>query len=207
MKRLVFILSLLLPVFLLQATTIDGLFKKYQKIPDAQYIKMNKKELIAQMDSLDTEEEKEVLSTAKEMRILFFRADEDNSEKLTEELNSLKKYSLALSFIHNNGNQSINVINEGNVSKEALNGFIESFINPTISVDVYGKESSKSNEIISKPLFLINFWGMNGLFYIDGDIKASEANKVLNFTTNTDSTIKVERVMPSDEDSPAEIEE
>ena len=204
MKRLFFVLVFLLPVCIAQATTVDGLFKKYKKIPDAQYVKMNHKELMAQIDSVSSEDEKEVLRTAKEMRMLFFSGNEDNAEELTTELNSLKNYYLALSFTHNNGEQSVNIINEGNLSKEAIRGFLESFINPTISVDVYGKETSKDNDIISKPLFLISFWGMTGLLYIDGEIKASSADKVINFTTDTDATIKVERVMPSEETDPSD---
>lgn len=203
MKKLLFVVAFLLPICIAQATTVDGLFKKYKKIPDAQYVKMNHKELMAQIDSVSTEDEKEVLRTAKEMRMLFFSSNEDNAEELPTELNSLKNYYLALSFTHG-GEGSLNVINEGNVSKEALRGFFDSFFNPTISVDVYGKETSKDNDIISKPLFLISIWGMTGLLYIDGEIKASSADKVINFTTDTDATIKVERVLPSDETDSSE---
>lgn len=203
MKRLFIILAILLPVCMAQATTVSGLFKKFKNVPDAQYVKMNKKELRAQADSVSSEEEKEMLRTAKEMRILFFTEHEDKVEELTSELNSLKNYNLALSFTHG-GEGSLNVINEGNVSKEALRGFIDSFYNPTISVDVYGKETNADDNIIKKPLFLISFWGMTGLVYIDGEIKASDADKVLHFNTNTDTTIKVERVMPSDEADPSE---
>ncbi len=92
--------------------------------------------------------------------LLFFNEDEDWVEKVTTDLNSLENYSLALSFTHNNGKQSINVVCDGNVSSEAMNGFIDSFINPTMSVDVYGDETSKNSDIILKPLFLINFTGM-----------------------------------------------
>lgn len=203
MKRLFIILAILLPVCMAQATTVSGLFKKFKNVPDAQYVKMNKNELRAQADSVSSEEEKEMLRTAKEMRILFFTEHEDKVEELTSELNSLKNYNLALSFTHG-GEGSLNVINEGNVSKEALRGFIDSFYNPTISVDVYGKETNADDNIIKKPLFLISFWGMTGLVYIDGEIKASDADKVLHFNTNTDTTIKVERVMPSDEADPSE---
>lgn len=180
MKRLFFILAILLPVCMAQASTVDGLFKKFKNVPDAQYVKMNKKELRAQIDSVSSEEEKEILRTAKEMRILFFPDNEDKVEELTAELNSLKNYNLALSFTHG-GEGSLNVINEGNVSKEALRGFFDSFFNPTISVDVYGTETNTDNNIIKKPLFLISFLGMTGLFYIDGEIKASDADKVLHF--------------------------
>ena len=203
MKKFLFVLALFLPICVAQATTVDGLFKKYKKIPEAQYVKMNQKELRNQIDSVSSEEEKEVLRTAKEMRILLFSGNEEKAEELPDELNSLKNYNLALSFTHKGGG-NLNVINEGNVSKEALRGFIDSFFNPTITVDVYGKETRADNNIINKPLFLISFLGMTGLVFIDGDIKASSADKVLNFTTNTDTTIKVERVMPSDEVDPSE---
>lgn len=207
MKRLFFVLILILPVCMVQAITIDGLFKKYQKVPEAQYKVLKGKELKAQADSVSTEEEKEMLLSAKEMRMLFFNDDEKEKEKLTSDLNSLKHYSLALSFTHNNGNQSVNVISEGHISKEVIQRFIDSFINPTISVDVYGKESSKDTDLISKPIFLISYWSITGLVYIDGDIKAGDAAKVLNFTTDTDATITIERVMPSEESNPSEESE
>lgn len=199
MRKIIFVLVLMATVILGQAMTVNGLFKKYQDFPEAQYLKMNEKELKAQMDSVSSEEEKEILRTAKSMQMLLFvLEEEDQKQKLTDDLTSLKHYSLALSFTHNNGEQSINIVGDGNVSKEALKGFVESFINPTISVDVYGNEKSRE-DIIAKPLFLMNFWGMTGLIYIDGEIKAGDADKVLQFTTNTDTTIKIERVDPTEE--------
>ncbi len=206
MKRLVLVLCVFLPALMSQAMTVNGLFKKYKKFPEAQYVKMNKKDLRAQMDSVSSQEEKDLLSTAKGMQMLFVNLDdEEKTEKFNCELNSLEKYSLALSFTHNNGKQSMNILGEDNISnqsiKDSMKGFIESFLNPTITVDVYGKDTS--DDIISKPLYLINIWGLTGLVFIDGEIKINEADKIMNFITTdtvTDVNVKVESV-PSSEDT------
>ena len=206
MKRLIFVLALLLPAFMSQALTVNGLFKKYKKFPEAQYMKMNEKELRARVDSVTSEEEKEILKTAKGMEMLLVNLEDDEIEKINADLNSLKDYSLALSFSHNNGKQTLNIIEDGVISKESIkesmNGFIESFLNPTITVDVYGKDVSDDNsdDVISKPLYLIKIWGMTGLIFIDGNIKVSEADNIMNFVkTDTDTTINVKvETVPSD---------
>lgn len=206
MKRLIFVLALLLPAFMSQALTVNGLFKKYKKFPEAQYVKMNEKELRAQMDSITSEEEKEILKTAKGMEMLLVNLQDDEIEKMNADLNSLKNYCLALSFTHNNGKQSLNIVEDGVISKESIkesmNEFIESFLNPTITVDVYGKDVSDDNsdDIISKPLYLFTIWGMRGLIFIDGNIKVSEADNIMNFIkTDTDTTVNVKvETVPSD---------
>lgn len=212
MKKLIFVFALLLPAVMSQAVTVNGLFKKYKKFPEAQYVKLNEKELRTQADSVSSEEEKELLKTAKGMEMLLVNLQEDEIEKMNADLNSLKNYSLALSFTHNNGKQSLNIIEDGNISnesvKESMNGFIESFLNPTITVDVYGKDVSNdsSDEIISKPLYVFRIWGMTGFVYIDGNLKVSDADKIMNFfNTETDTTInvKVESV-PSDKSEHSE---
>lgn len=206
MKRLIFVLALLLPAFMSQALTVNGLFKKYKKFPEAQYMKMNEKELRARVDSVTSEEEKEILKTAKGMEMLLVNLEDDEIEKINADLNSLKDYSLALSFSHNNGKQTLNIIEDGVISKESIkesmNGFIESFLNPTITVDVYGKDVSDDNsdDIISKPLYLLKIWGMTGFIFIDGNIKVSKADNIMNFfKTDTDTTVNVKvETVPSD---------
>lgn len=221
MKRLIFILVMLLPAIMSQALTVDGLFKKYKKIPEAQYVKMNKKDLMAQMDSVDSEEEKEMLRTAKGMQMLLVNLDDDEKlEQITNDLNSLKNYSLAVSFTRNNGPQTINLIHEdGSITKEtikeSMSGFISSLFNPTIAVDVYGKETA-SEDIISKPLFLIKFWNFTGLIYIDGEININDAETVTNFVdfdTDSEITIKIEsepssgQTDPTDQPQPSDQED
>lgn len=204
MKRLLLVLALLLPAVMSQALSVSDLFKKYKKIPDAQYVKMNEKDMRAMVDSVTSEVDKELYRTANGMQMLLMHLeDEAQIEKLTSEINSIKDYSLALSFTHNNGTPSIKVTMEGIASreslKEAMQGFIKSFIDPTTSVDVYCKETS--GEYLVKPLYLLNFWGFTGLVYLDGRIKAGDADKILTFTADTDTTVnvKVEQVKPSDE--------
>lgn len=135
MKRLIFILVMLLPAIMSQALTVDGLFKKYKKIPEAQYVKMNKKDLMAQMDSVDSEEEKEMLRTAKGMQMLLVNLDDDEKlEQITNDLNSLKNYSLAVSFTRNNGPQTINLIHEdGSITKETIKESMSGFISSLFS--------------------------------------------------------------------------
>lgn len=201
MKKLIFVLMLLLPALMSQAVSINGLFKKYKKFPEAQYVNMNKKDMRAMLDSVTSEVDKEVYRTGKGMQMLLMHLeDEAQIEQLTSEINSIEDYSLALSFTHNNGKLSLNTTIEGIASsenaKEAANAFVRSFINPTMSVEVYCKETS--GEYLIKPLYLLNFWGFTGLVYLDGKINVSDADKILSFTTDTDASVKVERVMPSD---------
>ncbi len=201
MKRLIFVLMLLLPAIMSQALSVNGLFKKYKKVPEAQYVNMNEKDMRAMLDSVTSDVDKEVYSTGKGMQMLVMHLEEDQIEQLTSDINSIKNYSLAMSFIHNNGKQSLKTSMEGIASREnvkdAVNGFIESFINPSTSVDVYCKETS--GEYLTKPLYLVSFWGFTGLVYLDGRIKASDADKILTFTSDTDVDVKVERVKPDEE--------
>ncbi|MDE6343059.1 MAG: hypothetical protein K2K93_12165 [Muribaculaceae bacterium] len=201
MKRILLVFALILPALMSQAVSINGLFKKYKKFPEAKYVNMNKKDMRAMLDSVTSEVDKEVYRTGNGMQMLLMHLeDEAQIEQLTSEINSLKDYSLALSFTHNNGKQTLNTTIEGissDKAKEAANAFIASFIDPTMSVDVYCKETS--GEDLIKPLYLLNFWGFTGLVYLDGKIKASDADKILTFTSDTDATVKVERVLPSEE--------
>lgn len=73
MKRILLIITLLVPCLLSQAITVNDLFNKYKNYPNAQYQKLYSRELKAHIDSVSSAEEKEVLRTAKEMMMVMLR--------------------------------------------------------------------------------------------------------------------------------------
>lgn len=193
MKRIIFILVLLLPALMLQASDVNGLFNKYKKFPGAQYVKKNKKELRALIDNDSSQEEKEMLRTAKEMRMLLFFPEEDEIEKLTEDLNALKGFNLALSFTHSDKEEDINITVDGNPATKSVKDsmkFIVDDIDPSMVVEIYGNDIS--NDVISKPLYFIRISEMTALVYIDGKMNVSDADKMISFSTNTEVKIDFE---------------
>lgn len=98
MKRNFLILTLLVSCILAQAMSVNDLFKKYESYPHTVYDELNEQELRAQVDSVNTEEEKEVLRTAKKMQLLLTFMEDDAVEGLKEDLNSLKGYSMAVAI-------------------------------------------------------------------------------------------------------------
>ena len=199
MKRLILIIALIVPCLLSQAITVDALFKKYKHYPEAQYRKFNSKELKAQIDSVSSEEEKEVLRTAKEMLMLMVPLEKEDLKQLIAELNTLKGYNLAMSFSDNDNNDTapsfsddligkeIETIEEGTgrIVKGTIIGPAQPDNEQSFSVEIYSKETSK--DVVSKPVFLIRMFGLTGLIYIDGEIKPNDAKKMIEINTSTSS--------------------
>lgn len=200
MKRLFFIIALLVPALLSQALTVNDLFKKYKNYPEAQYRKLNSKELKAQIDSVSSEDEKEVLRTAKEMMMLMVILEEEDLKQLTAELNTLKGYNMAMSFSENDNNDAppafsddligkeIVTIEEGTgrIVKGTIVGQAQPDNEPSFSVEIYSKETSR--DVLSKPVLLIRMSELTGLIYIDGEIKPNDAEKMIKISTGTSTT-------------------
>lgn len=201
MKRLILIIALIVPCLLSQAITVDALFKKYKHYPEAQYRKVNSTELKAQIDSVSSEEEKEVLRTAKEMLMLMVPLEKEDLKQLIAELNTLKGYNLAMSFSDNDNNDTspsfsddligkeIETIEEGTgrIVKGTIIGLAQPDNEQSFSVEIYSKETSK--DVVSKPVFLIRMFGLTGLIYIDGEIKPNDTKKIIEIKTNTSLSI------------------
>lgn len=203
MKQLFFIMALLVPALLSQAMTVNELFKKYMNYPDAQYKVLNEKELKAQIDSVSSEEEKEILRIAKKVEIVMVLLDGEAQKNLTAELNSLKGYGLAMSF-HENGNKTQQAIpfREDLIGKEIVTIEAETgrivkgtIVGPSqpeenqesISVEIYSKDSSR--DVLLKPVFLMRVFEMTGLIYLDGEMKPSDAEKTIKISTSTSTSI------------------
>lgn len=200
MKRLFFIIALLVPALLSQALTVNDLFKKYKNYPEAQYRKLNSKELKAQIDSVSSEDEKEVLRTAKEMMMLMVSLEEEDLKQLTAELNTLKGYNMAMSFSENDNNDAppafsddligkeIVTIEEGTgrIVKGTIVGQAQPDNEPSFSVEIYSKETSR--DVLSKPVLLIRMCELTGLIYIDGEIKPNDAEKMIKISTGTSTS-------------------
>lgn len=205
MKRLFFIMALLLPALLSQAMTVNDLFKKYMNYPDAQYKVLNEKELKAQIDSVKSEEEKEILRRAKKVEIVMVFLDGEAQKNLIAELNSLKGYSLAMSFsLNDNEPQQANpipfredLIGKEIVTIEAETGRIVkgTIVGPSqpddnqesLSLEIYSKDSSR--DVLSKPVFLMRALEITGLIYLDGEMKPSDAEKTIKISTSTSTSI------------------
>lgn len=201
MKRLILIIALIVPCLLSQAITVDALFKKYKHYPEAQHRKVNSTELKAQIDSVSSEEEKEVLRTAKEMLMLMVPLEKEDLKQLIAELNTLKGYNLAMSFSDNDNNDTspsfsddligkeIETIEEGTgrIVKGTIIGLAQPDNEQSFSVEIYSKETSK--DVVSKPVFLIRMFGLTGLIYIDGEIKPNDTKKIIEIKTNTSLSI------------------
>ncbi|MDE6654439.1 MAG: hypothetical protein K2K37_08660 [Muribaculaceae bacterium] len=174
MKRNLLILTLLACCIFAQAMSVNDLFKKYRSYPNAQYQELNEKELRAQVDSVNTEEEKEVLRTAKKMQILLTFMEDDALEGMIEDLNSLKGYSMAAAI-----DKSENM----NVNLPGVSLFPN--LDPSVTMEVYSKDSS-SGEFLSKPLIYVKLMGMTALIYIDGKIKANDAKDFVKASISVD---------------------
>lgn len=197
MKRILLIITLLVPCLLSQAITVNDLFNKYKNYPNAQYQKHNSRELKAHIDSVSSAEEKEVLRTAKEMMMVMLLLEDDDLKELTSELNAVKGYSLAMSFCENDNNDASPKLSDNLIGKEILTieegtgsivkgtivGPAQSDNEQSLSVEIYSKETTK--DVLSKPVLLIRMFELTSLIYIDGDIKPNDAKKMLKIKTNT----------------------
>ncbi|MDE6692339.1 MAG: hypothetical protein K2K05_03040, partial [Muribaculaceae bacterium] len=153
MKRNILILAFLVSCIFAQAMSVNDLFKKYRSYPNSQYQELNEKELRAQVDSVSTEEEKEVLRTAKRMQILLAFLEDDDLEGLKDDLNSLKGYSMAA---------AIDKSEDESVNRPAVAFWPSTDL--TVTMEVYSLETS-SSEYLSKPLMYVRMMGMNALIY------------------------------------------
>ncbi len=168
MKRILLIIALVISCACAHALSVDALFSKYRNLPGVVYRKVNKKELRQLVDSVSSDTEKEVLRTLQKMEVLMILDDE--LEGLTDDLGSLKGYSLIVSY------------NESDEDSEAPANIIQSMIaslnNDSVSVDVYVKDSS-SDEYLEKPVFFVRFGEMRVLVYLDGRIKPDNAKELI----------------------------
>ena len=170
--------------------SVNDLFKKYMSYPNTQYKELNEKELRAQVDSVSSEQEKEILRTAKRMQILLSFMEDDALESLKDDLNSLKGYSMAA---------AIDTSEDASVNLPAVSLFPE--IDPSVTLEVYSKDSS-SGEFLSKPLMYIKLMGMTALIYIDGKIRANDAKDFVKASVNVDVDFDITKVgSESDETS------
>lgn len=181
MKRILLILTLLVPCLLSQAITVDELFKKYKECPNTQYRVLGKEELKALAANVSSEEEKEVLRSAKRLEVLLTFIEEEEQKKMVADLNALEGYTVAISTDASIDMTDANA--DGPSSAIPTVETTDAGTYPSMSMTVYGKETS-SNECVSKPVIFITMWEMTTIIYIDGKIKPSDANKFINMSVN-----------------------
>lgn len=197
MKRITFIITLIVSSLGVQALTVSDIIKKYKKLPDAQYEVLKEKNLKKKVKTEDlSEEEKELWSNAKRVEIILVPAEEAQAEELASDLNTLDNYSLALSLSTSNDVEVFDTTDgacKAVEPKGGLKSMIQEVINPTIYMDVYGEDISSetvsSDEFLSKPVILIKMMGMIGICYIDGRMRASNAKNVIKMETSTSYTV------------------
>lgn len=191
MKRNLLILTLLACCIFAQAMSVNDLFKKYRSFPNTQYLELDEKELRAQVDSVSSEQEKEILRSAKGMQILLTFMEDDALEGLKDDLNSLKGYCLAVAI-----DRSENMGDNSPAVK-----FFPA-MDPTVTMEVYSRDIS-SSDYVSKPVIFVRMMEMTGLIYIDGKIKADDAKDFVKASVNVDVQIGSESDQISGEEEPS----
>ena len=162
MKKIIFAIILILSCLLGNAMKIEQLLKICKNLPDIQYEEIKGKELKRLIEDTTTSEiEKEVLSNSRKIVILGFMSGMEENKEISSHLNSLKGYSLAMSFT-----------------------MTLPHLDSPIAVDVYS-EDEPSGEYLTKPIFLINLWGIAGMVYIDGKLKPETAKDFIQVTYST----------------------
>ncbi|MDE7409307.1 MAG: hypothetical protein K2N09_04725, partial [Muribaculaceae bacterium] len=162
MKKIIFTIILILSCLLGNAMKVEQLLKICKNQPDIQYEEIKGKELKKLLEDPTTSEiEKEVIRNSRKIVILGFMSGVEENKSIISNLNSLKGYSLAMSF-------TMTVLH----------------FDSLIAVDVYS-EDKPSGEILIKPIFLLNLWGITGLVYIDGKIRPETAKDFIQVTYNT----------------------
>lgn len=177
MKKSVFIIALLCCCLSSNALSIDKIFKDYRTRSDAQLEVIKGKQLKSLIDSLSSDSGKEALISAKKLVVIGSMMDESQRGELSSRLNRLKDYSLALSYSMETPSSTNQLLSIGNG------------LESSITVDVYSKNSSSSNEYLYRPVFLINMWGNVLLAYLDGKIIPDAAKDLIQMTFSTSSSI------------------
>lgn len=163
MKRSFITLAILVSCILAQALTVDKLINKYKKLPNVVYREIKGKELKNQIDSVSSENEKEILRSANKMVIMMFL--EEEPEELEVDLKALKDYSLALSYNMEDDDEPADAIPSLNIM-------------PSIAVDVYGKDGD-SSEYILKPVLFMKLFEMSVFIYLDGKIRPDDTKELI----------------------------
>lgn len=179
MKRLILILALILPCIFAQALTVNDLIKKYKNFPEASYMEADKKQLRNQIDSVSSEAEKETLHSLNKMKILLMGLDDEQTETLTSDLNSLKNYSLTMSFSSSN---------EQKEPENLLQSAINSCMDLSMTTDIYSKDSS-SDQYLLNPILVIKVWEMTALIYLDGKLKPDNAKELVKASFNSNTSL------------------
>ncbi len=197
MKRVTFIITLIITCLGAQALTVRDIIKKYKKIPESQYQVIKEKDLKKKVATEDlSDEEKAMWSTAKRVELLLTPAEDRTAEELVSDVNSLDNYSLALSLSTSNYVDVLETTDGESKPvepKSYLKSMIQEVINPTVYMDVYGEDTPsrplQSDELLSKPVVIIKMMGMIGICYIDGQMRASDAKDLIKVDTSTSYTV------------------
>lgn len=179
MKRLILIVALILPCIFAQAITVNDLLKKYKNFSEAGYMEVDKNQLRNQIDSVSSEAEKEALRSINKMKMLLLSLDDEQTEILTSDLNSLKNYNLTMSFSSSN-------------EQEQPDNFLQSAINfcmdLSITTDIYSKDTS-SDQYLLNPILVIKVWNMTALVYLDGKLKPDNAKEMVKVSFNSNTSL------------------
>lgn len=172
MKRLSILLVFFGLCIACHALTVKGLFNKYKKLPDVTYKEINRKELRANIDSVSSESEKEVLRSLKKMEVLMFPA-ESLPESLVSDLTSLKDYSLIISYSKTEEDMIDKMFNSIPIFGADDNSFI---------IDVYGRNTASADEYVTQPVIMMRFWEWITLIYLDGRVRLDDTKQMIKVT-------------------------